>query len=89
MPLLLLRIKYQTLVIWSKNRLWCKYKRHDANAKDIEGKYFTTSDYNKFTNNIFNAKIKTKKLVNKSDISEFINNTGINKKIERFATKIE
>ena len=30
-------------------------------------KTFTTSDYNNFPNNILNAKIKEKKLVNNSD----------------------
>ena len=38
-----------------------------------ETKYFTTSDYNKFPGEIFNAKIKEKGLVDKSNISEFIN----------------
>ena len=52
-------------------------------------KYFTTSHYNKFTNEILNAKLKNKKLVNKSDISEFINNSDLDKKIETFATKVE
>ena len=27
---------------------------YDAEIKDIKNKYFTTSDYNKFTNNILN-----------------------------------
>ena len=30
----------------------------DAKISDIEGKYFTTSDYNKFTSNILDATIK-------------------------------
>ena len=34
--------------------------------------YFVTSDYNKLTNEILNAKIKEKDLVNKFDISGFI-----------------
>ena len=38
---------------------------YDAEMKDIKNKYFTTSDYNKFTNNILDAKITTKKLVKK------------------------
>ena len=33
-------------------------KDDDAKISDIEGKYFTTSDYNKFTSNILDAKIK-------------------------------
>ena len=35
--------------------------------KDIESKYFTISDYDKFKNNISGAKITEKRLVNKSD----------------------
>ena len=48
----------------------------------MDDKYFTTSDYNKFTNNILYAKIKTKKLINESDISRFIKNTDLNKKLK-------
>ena len=38
---------------------------YDAEMKDIKNKYFTTLDYNKFTNNILDANITTKKLVKK------------------------
>ena len=41
---------------------------YDAKIKDIEEKHFTTDDYNKFTIDILDAKIKQKELVNKSDI---------------------
>ena len=34
---------------------------YDAEIKDIENEYFTPSDYNKFTNNILDAKITRKK----------------------------
>ena len=40
------------------------------------------SDYNKFANEILDANIKNKKLVNKSDISEFIYNSNSDQKIE-------
>ena len=33
---------------------------NDAKISEIEGKYFTASDYNKFTGDILNAKIKQK-----------------------------
>ena len=33
---------------------------YDAKIKEIERKHFTTSDYNKFTHNIIDAKIKQK-----------------------------
>ena len=42
---------------------------------------------NEFTNDILDAKIK--KIVNKSEISGFINNTDSNKKIETQAIKAE
>ena len=41
---------------------------------ESERKYFTTSDYNKFTSKILDTKINEKELVNKANISEFINN---------------
>ena len=36
---------------------------YDAEIKNIKDKYFTAPDYKKFTNNILDAKITTKKLV--------------------------
>ena len=51
----------------------------DAEIKHITDNYFTTSDYNKFTNNILDVKITAKKLVNEH---------GMNKKIKT-ATKEE
>ena len=39
----------------------------DAKISDIETKYFTTSDYNKFASEVLNAKIKEKRLVDKPD----------------------
>ena len=59
---MLLKKKYQSLVVPSK-------RDYDAEILDIEIKYFTILDYNKFTSEILNAKIKEKKLVDKSDIS--------------------
>ena len=51
------------LVIYSKkkNRLWYQ-------ILEIEGKYFITSDCNKFMSEIIDTKIKQKELVNKFDI---------------------
>ena len=34
---------------------------YDTKPLNIDSKYFTTSDYNKFTNNILDAKIKNEK----------------------------
>ena len=38
-------------------------------------------------NEIFDAKIQNKKIVNKSNISEFINNTDLDEKINKLAKK--
>ena len=45
--------------------------------------------YDKFTNEILDANIKNKELVNKSDISKFINNFDLDKNIETLATKAD
>ena len=37
---------------------------YDPKMSDIEFKYFTTADYNKFTGQTLDAKIKQKELVN-------------------------
>ena len=44
---------------------------YDAKISDTEAKYFTTSDYNKSMNEMLDKKIKEKKLIDKSEISEF------------------
>ena len=46
---------------------------YDAKIKDIERTYFSTTDYNKFTSDILDVKIKQKELVNKSDIDKKTN----------------
>ena len=56
---------------------------------DIESEYFTTSNYNKFTRNILDAKIKEKELVDESAITGFINNSDWNKEVATLATKAE
>ena len=40
---------------------------YEAKIKDIEGKYFTNADYNKYISDIFDIKIKQKELFSKSD----------------------
>ena len=64
-------------------------KKIDYNAKisEIEGKYFSTSDYNKFTSDILDVKIKQKELVNKSDISNLGKNSDFNTKLAILVTK--
>ena len=58
---------------------------YDAKIKDIEGKYFFTADYNKFTSDIFDVKIKQKELVNKTDIDKKLIN--INRRVTSNKTK--
>ena len=45
---------------------------YDIKILHVTIKYLTTSDYNKFTNDILNAKIKEKELVDPSNISGFV-----------------
>ena len=54
---------------------------------DVEKKNFITLDYNIFTREILDAKIK--KRVNKSDLSGFMNNSDLDKKIATLVTKAE
>ena len=56
---------------------------YDAKISKFEGKYFTSSDYNKFASDILDAKIKQKELANKSDISNLVKNSDL------LATKAE
>ena len=44
----------------------------DIKILDIQSNYFVTSNYNKFTNEIVNARKKEKDLVNKFDILGFL-----------------
>ena len=55
----------------------------DAKISKFEGKYFTSSDYNKFASDILDAKIKQKELANNSDISNLVKNSDL------LATKAE
>ena len=54
----------------------------DYNIKilDINSKYFTTADYNKFLSQTIDVKLKQKGLVDKSAIAGFINNADLDKK---------
>ena len=49
----------------------------------METKYITTSGYNKFTSDIIHTKMKEKELVDKSDISRFIDNLVLGVQIKR------
>ena len=55
--------------------------------KDIEGKYFTTTDYYKFASDIIDVRIKLKKLVNESNISDHVKISNLSKSLESLAKK--
>ena len=61
----------------------------DAKISGIESKCFTTSDYNILTNNILDAKVKHKKLVNESNTPGFVKKFDLNKMIKTLVTKAE
>ena len=50
---------------------------YKAKILDIESKYITTADYNKFTKYIVANKIKSEGLVDKSAIAGFINSADL------------
>ena len=54
---------------------------YDAKITDIKGENFTTSDYDTFTGDILNAKIKQKELGNKSVISNLIKYSDLSTKL--------
>ena len=56
-------------------------KDYDAEIKYIKDKYFTIFDYNRFTNNILDAKITAKKLVDESGLNKKINTLAVKKEI--------
>ena len=58
-----------------------KKTNYDAKTSEIERKYFTTSDYDKFNSDILDAKIKLKELVTKSHISNLVKNSDLNAKL--------
>ena len=51
--------------------------------------YFTAADYNKFTNETSDGKIKQKQLANKSNISNLARNSELNTKLRTLAAKAE
>ena len=67
-----------------------KKKKTDYDAiSDIESKYITTADYNKFTKNIVDNNIKSRNLVDKSAIARSINNDDLDRKVATLVTKAE
>ena len=65
-------------------------KNKIPDISDLVKKQIIPSDYNKFMNETLDVKIKNKKLVNESDISEFIQKFDLNEKLKKkMATKRE
>ena len=54
---------------------------------DIESKHFTTADYNKFTSQTLDEKIKQKELFSKSDIADLVKKAGLDKKSSNISNK--
>ena len=54
-----------------------KKRDYDPKIWDIEDKYITTADNNKFTKDIVDKKIKSKGLVDKSVIVVYVNNADL------------
>ena len=66
-----------------------KKANYDAEIKDFKNKYFNTSDYNKFTNNILDAKIIRKKLVKKNVFITLVTKEEIKKLAKNADLKAE
>ena len=64
-------------------------KNYDAKMTDIENKYISTADNNKFTKDIVANNMKSKNLVDKFAIGGFISNDGLDKKVAILVTKAE
>ena len=62
---------------------------YDAEISGIQKKYFTTSDYNKFTKEILDAHIKETKLVDQYDTSNLVKSSDLNTKLATLAAKAE
>ena len=60
---------------------------YDATILDIEKKYLTASNYNKFTKEILDTKIKEKKLTDQSDISNLVKKIRFKQKTCKISEK--
>ena len=66
-----------------------KKTKYDAKVSEIYIKYFNRSDYDNFTTDILNTKIKQKELVDESDISRFKYKFDLGKKIRTLGAKAD
>ena len=62
---------------------------YNAEISDIEEEYFTSPDYNKFTNEITETETKEKTIVDNSCTSNLIKIFDSNTKLATSATKVE
>ena len=62
---------------------------NNAKISDIETKCFTTSNYNKFTNETLDSKIKIKRSVDKCSISNIVKKSKLNIKLQTLAKTAE
>ena len=62
---------------------------YDAKIECIKNERFLTCDYNKFTNNILDAKETAKNSVNKSGLNKKIKTLAPKEEIKKSATKAE
>ena len=64
-----------------------KKKDYDAKALHINSRYFTIADYNKFTSQTLDPKIKQKGLVDRFAIAGFTNKTDLDLKSSNIGNK--
>ena len=62
---------------------------NNAKISDIKTKCFTTSNYRKFTRETLDAKIKIKRSVDKSSISNIVKNSKLSIKLQKSAITAE
>ena len=55
---------------------------YDAKRSDIETKYFSISENNKYTDEMINVKIKGKQFVDKYNILGYIDQSNLDKEME-------
>ena len=90
LPLLLLKIKYQVLVIQSeKTDFNTKINKIEKKITDHghSNKHITTQEFNALTAENFTIKLKQANLTNKGDIANLINRTDFGNKLKSFKNK--
>ena len=84
--LLLLKIKYLVLVIQSKktdyNLKTNEIEKQKKNTNHSHDKYITTSEFNKFTAEIFDLRLKRVNLASKTYIANFVKKTDFDNELK-------